>query len=401
MPATPLNRHKALITACLVITLVAPSQVQCASIPGQGAQSGVQDPAEEVPSITGVARASFFAYASRVAVQIIKAKFRPVVVPSVQTVIHVPVVGTFDIFVEDTHLQSLELSEEATGLSLGADSTFIVTLNQMQAGVDAHFRFRRTAFPFIKGGGALHIDLHDGRVTIVVKVVNDGSGRPRIILTAPIEASFSAIDLHITDCKFAWLYNIVVQLAHNQVRDLVTREVQTQVALMLPTMVNQVLAGVPTTVDVKGLQLNTSMQGDPGVTAQQLVVQDWGRFQSPSGAWEECPYKRTIAPAARTCSSKSQQQGALSRSLLLSKGPHSRLQEACEGGTAVPGDPDAMMSALVDQSIVNCFTWVLYNQGKLDRYLVGDQVPNKVLYTDSWLLVVPQLASACALPWRF
>ena len=47
-----------------------------------------------------------------------------------------------------------------------------------------------------------------------------------------------------------------------------------------------------------------------------------------------------------------------------------------------------MMSALVDQSIVNCFTWVLYQQGKLDRYLVGDQVPNKVLYTNSWLLVV-------------
>lgn len=56
------------------------------------------------------------------------------------------------------------------------------------------------------------------------------------------QASFSAIDLHISGCKFAWLYNIVVQLAHRQVRDLVTREVQTQVALLLPTQVNQVLA---------------------------------------------------------------------------------------------------------------------------------------------------------------
>lgn len=33
------------------------------------------------------------------------------------------------------------------------------------------------------------------------------------------------------------------------------------------------LQGVPTTVDVKGLQLNTSMDGDPGVTAEQLIVQ--------------------------------------------------------------------------------------------------------------------------------
>ena len=50
--------------------------------------------------------------------------------------------------------------------------------------------------------------------------------------------------------------------------------------------------GIPTTVDVKGLELNTSMVGDPEVTAAQLAVRDWGRFQSPSGTREECPFKR-------------------------------------------------------------------------------------------------------------
>ena len=56
-----------------------------------------------------------------------------------------------------------------------------------------------------------------------------------------------------------------------------------------------VMQGVPTVVDVQGLQLNTSMDGNPLITALEMSVQDWGRFQSPGGAWEECPYRR-VAP---------------------------------------------------------------------------------------------------------
>ena len=111
------------------------------------------------------------------------------------------------------------------------------------------------------------------------------------------------------------------------------------------------MQGIPTLIDVKGLQLNASLDGDPAVSAQQLLVRDWGRFQSPSGTWEECPYRRA-AP----------------------------LDPPPPAGTRAPQknrnswDPGSMMSALVDQSIVNCFTWVLYNQGKLGRYLEGDEV---------------------------
>ena len=61
--------------------------------------------------------------------QIIKAKFQPVVVPSVETAIHVPVVGTFDIFIEDTHLQSLLLSEEATGMGRLVTACFPKAIN--------------------------------------------------------------------------------------------------------------------------------------------------------------------------------------------------------------------------------------------------------------------------------
>lgn len=62
-----------------------------------------------------------------------------------------------------------------------------------------------------------------------------------------------------------------------------------------PGVDHQHVQGVPTVVDVQGLQLNTSMDGNPLITALEMSVQDWGRFQSPGGAWEECPYRR-IAP---------------------------------------------------------------------------------------------------------
>lgn len=138
-------------------------------------------------------------------------------------------------------------------------------------------------------------------------------------------------------------------------------------------------------VDVKGLQLNTSMDGNPAVNAEQLLVQDWGRFQSPTGAWQECPYRRAGSS-----------QPSLAHRPSNASHAERMLMQRSTGGLHSPigtgsWDPDAMMSALVDQSIVNCFTWVLYQQGKLDRYLEGDQVPNKLLYTNTWLPIIPQL----------
>ena len=50
--------------------------------------------------------------------------------------------------------------------------------------------------------------------------------------------------------------------------------------------VNKLLQGIPTTVDVKGLQLNTSLVRDPEVTPNRLIVRDWGRFKNPASVLE-------------------------------------------------------------------------------------------------------------------
>lgn len=52
--------------------------------------------------------------------------------------------------------------------------------------------------------------------------------------------------------------------------------------------INELLQGVPTTVVVKGLQLNTSLVKDPELTPDRLVVWDWGQFKNPVDAKEVC-----------------------------------------------------------------------------------------------------------------
>lgn len=59
-----------------------------------------------------------------------------------------------------------------------------------------------------------------------------------------------------------------------------------QVESTVPAQINQLLLGVPTTVNVKGLQLNTSLVQDPEITPSRLVIRDWGRFKNPAGVSE-------------------------------------------------------------------------------------------------------------------
>ena len=84
------------------------------------------------------------------------------------------------------------------------------------------------------------------------------------------------------------------------------------------------------------------------------------------------------------------------RKLLAQLGAGSQLLEA--GSLAPPQGPEhsdsgsaPMLTALIDESVINCFTWVLWRQGKMQRHLSADQVPI-ALDTDSWASIVPGLA---------
>lgn len=127
-----------------------------------------------------------------------------------------------------------------------------------------------------------------------------------------------------------------------------------QITATLPTEVNKLLAGVPTIVGLDGFQLNTSLAGNPIVEPDHITIKDWGRFRLPSA---ECPYQRTATwtPPAST-----------------------------------DGNKAPMLVGDVDESIVNCLTWVLQERKVLQKQFRSSDVPI-ALETDNWAGVVPNL----------
>ena len=121
-----------------------------------------------------------------------------------------------------------------------------------------------------------------------------------------------------------------------------------QVTARIPDEGNKLAGGIPTVADVKGLQLNVSLAGDPEVTPARLLLRDWGRFQSPRGAFQECPYRRRLPPGAPGLAGpmtgtahEGLDAGAPWRSLWREAGAGGALQ-----GDAAAGSPSGEASAL-------------------------------------------------------
>lgn len=132
-----------------------------------------------------------------------------------------------------------------------------------------------------------------------------------------------------------------------------------QITLTLPREVNKLLAGVPTVVSLEGFEFNTSLAGDPIVLPTQITVKDWGRFRLTDA---ECPYERTAGFDV----------------------PHMM--------QANNADEPPMFIARIDETIIDCFTWVLQQKGLLKRHFTSAEVPI-ALDTNNWAAVVPQLVA--------
>ena len=121
-----------------------------------------------------------------------------------------------------------------------------------------------------------------------------------------------------------------------------------QVTARIPDEGNKLAGGIPTVADVKGLQLNVSLAGDPEVTPARLLLRDWGRFQSPRGAFQECPYRRRLPPGA--LGSAGVVTGASQDGLDAGAPWHSLWREAGAGGAAqggvAAGSPSEEVGAL-------------------------------------------------------
>ncbi|CAL8464093.1 g3628 [Coccomyxa elongata] len=319
------------------------------------------------PSVTAKVEPLFFQRASMVMVQLVRDHLSKTFLGSLETFADVPVLGKFRVNLDDIQLDGLDLSDANTGLALGPDGAFLLTVDNLRTNVNANFAYQRMQFPQFGGNGRAQVTAVGGYSRLQIRVANDGAGRPMVTAVDAAELWFVGVRVTVSDTDLAWLYNLITNLAAGPIQDAITREVAAQVTQKVPQLANGLLAGIPRTVDVKGLELNISLAGNPLVTPEALVIRDWGRFQNPggqsSGPTEECPYKRMTSV------------GDLSTS-------------------GFSNNSDPMIIGLIDQSIANCFTWVLYERGELKRYFEGDDVPGYALYTATWGLIVPHLAEA-------
>lgn len=126
-----------------------------------------------------------------------------------------------------------------------------------------------------------------------------------------------------------------------------------QLTEILPMGVNKLLAGLSTIFDVQGSSLNTSPAGDPVVEPDRITVKDWFRFTLPS---QECPYQRAATWVSPT-----------------TKDVRAR-----------------MFMADIDESFIDCFTWVLQERNILQKHFRSADVPI-ALQTDYWVEFVPGL----------
>jgi hypothetical protein len=86
--------------------------------------------------------------------------------------------------VSDIQLEGLDLSDVNTGLALGKDGAFILTIDNLRTNVNANFNYQRTTFPQIGGNGRAQVTAVGGYARLEICVANDGDGRPMVCLVA-------------------------------------------------------------------------------------------------------------------------------------------------------------------------------------------------------------------------
>lgn len=94
--------------------------------------------------------------------------------------------GTFRVDVTDIQLEGLDISDANTGLALGTDGAFLLTVDNLRTNVNANFNYQRTTFPQFGGNGRAQVAAVGGYARLEIRVANDGHGRPMVRACPPL-----------------------------------------------------------------------------------------------------------------------------------------------------------------------------------------------------------------------
>lgn len=217
-----------LLLACFSLAAALPRQQgQAIFQHTQGSRDSFQPAAEQAfqPAIIGIATTTLFAYASKVALEVVEDQFDSLQLPDTSSSWTIPVIGTISLDLSDITLQSLDISAATTGVApnLHGGVTFIAV--GLQTTVTCHFHYHKDSFPKVSGSGDAEVKFENGDVQYKLIPKADATGRPMILSQDTARVSFGNIDVHTSHSKAAWLYNLFLNVFEAQFRGVITHEV--------------------------------------------------------------------------------------------------------------------------------------------------------------------------------
>lgn len=232
--------------------------------------------AQNTAGLVGVGTQRLFDYAGDIGLSIVRAHVTSAHVGGFSTTVHAPLLGDVDLTLQDVYLQHLNATDATAATTPQPDGAVCLDLRNFSVHVRCPLSFRRRAWPHISGHATAYVNAYGGHATLCGRMLNN-DGRPCLHLTSDADVTFDDLDVRIADNKAAFLLNIVLLVAHQDVETRIQQEVhgahhlvsaisvdvaqvQRQVTVQVPTLGNQLLQGLPVQADVLGLPLNISMQ---------------------------------------------------------------------------------------------------------------------------------------------
>ncbi|GAX77287.1 hypothetical protein CEUSTIGMA_g4733.t1 [Chlamydomonas eustigma] len=360
------------------------------------------NPEADVPQAAGiqfVARQAMFDYASVQGLLILKDRLKALVIPDVERAYHVPVLGDFNVKISNIKVDSFNVSEDEAKVVI-LDRYF----NMFVGGVTCHLTFNWHWDKLgIEGSGDGELMLTNGNINYVFQILkNPATTRPEVSVQLS-ENSFEAVDLKIHSNSADWLYQAAMSLFNDRISSAVHRGIDGALSGDVPNAINNILASLPTHVQVQGLPFNVSFDYS-FYTLSYVLLKGYGMVGSSSpphaqstsvdgssstAASAEVQKEQVIsAPLSAESLHEESGQGVLRKivrqlqSIYLQKaGIGDSLDGQCPyqavdlplGADVIALEPH-MVTFYLHESILNCLLWGLYGSGglKTSANVAGD-----------------------------
>lgn len=279
----------------------------------------------------------------------------------------------------------------------------------------------------IQGTGDGELFLRNGVINYVFSVAkSDETSRPKLDVKVA-DSFFESTDVRIHAFAADWLYQAVLSLFNERINTAINKGIARALSDDVPSALDNVLASLPTRVDIKGLPFVTAF--DYSIyTYSYVLLKGYGEVEAPTAALGQAGQVASSGADVLTGAGagagegteaggleqqqqqqrQAQQQvllgaaattpsASLSSTLATPDASSSQLQrcpfaasELPISGQALASEPH-MVTLYLHESLLNCMAWGMFNAGSLKFSVVDGTIPKLHLTTDLMAMLIPQL----------